>query len=141
MRQIRQRADIRAAVPAVALVQLFGFEVAAECGFDFFAGQPLFDVMMRRPRQWRGALRRRWRIHARTVDRSARRAAAESASCSCKSLIRLFFARIAESTRPAAKRSQAVKHSTDSCKMRRNPEKSRFFRSFLFTAGFPIPYD
>ena len=50
-RQIRERADIGAAVPAMTLVQLFGFEVAAERGLDFLTGQPLFDVMMRRPRQ------------------------------------------------------------------------------------------
>src|SRR5262249_43574721 len=48
VRKIEQCANIRTAVPFVRLPELFRFEVPAILGFDFAAGQPLFDVPHRR---------------------------------------------------------------------------------------------
>ncbi len=48
MRQVRQRANIRAAVVAVMLKQFFGFKVPAELGFDFRAREHRLDVRSER---------------------------------------------------------------------------------------------
>ena len=59
MRQVGERADIGAAVPAMALVEFFRFEMAAVDGIDFFTAQPFLDVHVCGARQFR--LWRRWR--------------------------------------------------------------------------------
>src|SRR5258706_1487227 len=50
-RKLGQRADIRAAVPAMALVQLLRLEMAAVGGLDFLAAQPLLNIGMSGPRE------------------------------------------------------------------------------------------
>ena len=109
VRQLRQCADIGAAVAAVTLIQLFGFEMPAECGFDFRSGKPFFDVVKRGPRQVgesprlkrfaAGRILIALRVDARDALRAIRRVAA------CKSLIRLFFASISD-PRDAVQRCQ-----------------------------------
>ena len=42
LRQVRQRADVGAAVPPMAFVQFFRLEMAAVRGFYYIAAQPFF---------------------------------------------------------------------------------------------------
>ena len=74
MRKRSERADIGAAVMTMMLPEFFGFEMAAESGLDFIAGEKFLD---------RHATRRRQRTSI---------VFAVDSSMSCRKLfIRLFF--------------------------------------------------
>ncbi len=81
--KIRERADVGAAVAAMALDKLLGFKVAAERGLDFLSAQPLFDITHGPAAASvvtcrAGRIRRGCGVFA--ID-LARRASASSASC------------------------------------------------------------